>query len=116
MALLRGRLLTDSGCKEVSGFYAGDYLSMVISHAPFGCAWFTVMNNVNVAGVAALAEISLIVICGKSEPDETMLARCDERGISVMITPLDVFAACARVGGYRVGGYIESPDDKPAVK
>lgn len=95
--LLNGRLCVSGGDTEITGFFAGDFLSYVMGNAKSGCAWLTVMNNVNVAGVAFLIEVNTIVICAGIEPDETMLARCDERGISVISTPLDIFGACLAI-------------------
>lgn len=97
--LLGGRMCVSGEQTELTGFFAGDFLSYVIGNAKSGCAWFTVMNNVNVAGVAFLIEVNTIVICSGIEPDETMLARCDERGISVISTSLDIFGACRAIPG-----------------
>ena len=48
---------------EIERFYVGDFLSRVMGSAPSDSCWLTVMNNVNVAGVAVLAEIKIIVLC-----------------------------------------------------
>lgn len=95
--LLDGRLCAGGGDEEITSFFAGDFLSYVMGNAQNGCAWLTVMNNVNVAGVAFLVEVNTIVICAGIEPDETMLGRCDERGISVIATQKDIFEACRAI-------------------
>ena len=84
--------------KPVEGAYAGDFLSRVMSKAPSGCVWLTVMNNVNVAGVAALAEIGAIVLCEGVVPDPVLCDKCRAEEISLLTTRLDVFSACVRLG------------------
>ena len=83
---------------EIEAFYAGDFLSRVMSKAPSGCVWLTVMNNVNVAGVAALAEIGAIVLCEGVVPDPVLCDKCRAEEISLLTTRLDVFSACVRLG------------------
>ena len=41
--------------RPVTGGYCGDLLSWVMGRAPADGAWLTIMSNVNVAAVAALA-------------------------------------------------------------
>jgi hypothetical protein len=55
-------LITGDGEKEITGIYACDLLSWVISHAKTGDLWVTVMNNVNIVAVASLAEVACIVL------------------------------------------------------
>lgn len=81
--------------REVTGFYAGDLLSNVMGHAQYGNAWFTVMTNVNVAGVASLVDASVIVVCEGAPVDGMLLERCKTVGINLIVTQLGIFAACA---------------------
>lgn len=81
------------GNRSLSTGYAGDFLSFVMGRAPTDCAWFTVMNNVNVAAVASLADVSVIVLCEGVEPDETLLKTVKEREINTLCTKLDAFNA-----------------------
>lgn len=90
---LEARALNIGTVDTVNGGYCGDFLSNVISKAPSGSAWFTVMNNVNVAGVALLAEINLIILCENVDASPDMLERCKQNDISVISTRLDVFCA-----------------------
>lgn len=94
---LNAEVLVDSG-KPTEGVYAGDFLSRVMGKAPSGCAWLTVMANVNVAGVATLAEISAVVLCEGVKPDSLLTQKCQAENISLLTTPLDVFAAAVRLG------------------
>ena len=47
--------------RPVTGGYAGDLLSWVMSRAQSGDFWVTIMTNVNVVAVAALAELLSLI-------------------------------------------------------
>lgn len=80
--------------KEILNGYAGDFLSNIISRAPDGCVWFTVMNNVNISGVAVLIDCACIILCEGVLPDESLLKRAIEQKINIISTKYDVFKAC----------------------
>ena len=82
--------------KVVTGAYCGDFLSNVISKAPANSAWFTVMGNVNVAGVALLAEVAVIVLCEGVKPDPVLTVRVKEQKLNLIVTKLPVFEASVR--------------------
>lgn len=79
---------------DVTAFYAGDFLSRVMGKAPTGSAWITVMNNVNVAGVAVLAEIRIIVVCEGSKPAPLLIQKCIEEKIALISTELGMYECC----------------------
>lgn len=83
--------------REVTGGYAGDLLSFVMGRAPENCAWYTVMTNVNVAAVAVLADVSVVVLCEGCQPDLTLVERAKTQGINVIATTLPVYDAIAAV-------------------
>lgn len=79
--------------REITSGYAGDLLSFVMGRAPENCAWFTVMNNANVAAVALLADISVIVICEGVLPDENLEKKAKSQKVNLLTTNLSVFDA-----------------------
>ncbi len=83
---------------DIQCFYAGDFLSRVMGSAPSQSLWLTVMNNVNVAGVAVLADIRAILLCEGVKPVEELRSRCQIENISLLCTDLKVFEACVRLG------------------
>ena len=89
---LNGCVVVDAG-KDACAFYAGDFLSRVMGKAPEKCCWLTVMNNVNVAGVATLADVSVVVLCEGVTPDERLKEKCAQENVSLVLTNLDVFTA-----------------------
>ena len=67
--------------REIRSGYCGDFLSNIISRAPEGCCWLTVMNNVNVAAVASLIDCACIILCEGVTPDEALRKRAEMMGI-----------------------------------
>jgi hypothetical protein len=81
-------ILTGSGEREITGFYACDLLSWVISHAKTGDMWVTVMNNINILAVASLVDVACIVIPEGVEIYENLAERANEKGITILATEL----------------------------
>lgn len=85
---------------DIKGGYAGDFLSFVMGKAPADCAWFTVMSNINVAAVAYMAEVGVIVLCQSVTPDPALTERCSKEGINIIKTDLNVFEAVTKLALY----------------
>ena len=92
-----GRILVGNLEADFQNYYAGDFLSRVISKAPEKCAWLTVMNNVNVAGVAVLAEIKLIILCEGVKPTAELYEKCEKENIGIIVTDYGVYETCKRL-------------------
>lgn len=93
---LNAEIINDGGAEITCG-YAGDLLSFIMGNAPAGCAWFTIMNNVNVCAVATLAEIGAVVLCSGVKPDLKLLEKVITQNITLAATALDVFSACGEL-------------------
>lgn len=78
---------------EVSQVFCCDLLSIAMAKAPAGSVWVTVMGNVNAVAVAALTEISCILLAEGVTMDEPGLARARMQGVPVLRTELPVFDA-----------------------
>lgn len=87
--------------REVTGGYAGDFLSFVMGKAPEDAAWFTVMSNINVAAVALLAGVGAVVLCEGVHAEEGLINRVKNEGINLIETPLDIYSAIVRLGDVR---------------
>ncbi|MBP5633039.1 MAG: AraC family transcriptional regulator [Clostridia bacterium] len=81
-------ILTGDGEREITGFYACDLLSWVISHAKTGDMWVTVMNNINILAVASLVDVACIVIPEGVEIYDNLAERANEKGITILATEL----------------------------
>ena len=83
--------------RDCNGVYVGDFLSRVMGKAPPSCVWLTVMNNINVAGVAALAEVGAVVLCEGVAPDKLLKSKCADERIPLLTTSLTAYEACLRL-------------------
>lgn len=89
----------DDPDRPVEGGYCGDLLSWVMGRAPAGGAWLTIMSNVNVAAVAALSDVSCVVLAEGVIPDPPLLDKARIQGITLLGTDLSVFDCAVRLGG-----------------
>lgn len=89
---------TENVCdREICGCYICDFLSWVIGKAKENDIWITVQNNVNVAAVAVLCDVSCVLLAENVHPDEQLKARCEREGIPVYSTPASAFEAAAAI-------------------
>ena len=78
---------------EVTKGYCGDFLSFVMGKAPSGCAWFTVMTNINVCAVATLAEVGVIVVCEGAKSTPELVDKAKAQDVNLIETKYDIFEA-----------------------
>ena len=74
------------GDRVISGGYCGDLLSWVMSRAEEDNAWLTIMSNVNVAAVAALCDVSCVILTEGVRPDDALLTKASAQGINLLGT------------------------------
>lgn len=79
------------GEKQVTGGYAGDLLSWVMGRAKEGDAWITIMSNVNIIAVAALADASCIILTEGVGIDDSVIGTAEEKGVNVLSTSLTTY-------------------------
>ena len=77
--------------REISGVYCCDLLSFAMGRAPEGCAWITVMGNMNSVAVASLADVACIVLCDRVKPDDGMMKKADQEDIAILCSGLPAF-------------------------
>ena len=53
----------------INNVFSCDLLSLAMTKDLDGCAWFTVIGNVNTIAVAAHTGVSCVVLCEKVKPD-----------------------------------------------
>lgn len=76
--------------REVTTAYTADLLSDVLAHAAPGSLWVTLQTHANVAAVAALKELAVLLVNGR-RPDPDMLERAREHNLTVLSTGLPAF-------------------------
>lgn len=87
--------LTDAGMdNEVTGVYACDLLSRVMSGCQEGDAWITVQTHLNVIAVAELDDAACIIVPeGIVTPADT-LEKAEETGIAIVSSELGTYELC----------------------
>ena len=74
-----------------------DLLSIAMGRAPEGCAWVTVMGNLNSIAVAVLADVACIVLAENMPLDADAQARAEAENVTVLRTSLPVFEAAVKM-------------------
>lgn len=87
--------------EQVTGGYAGDLLSDVIAHSRKGNIWITIQTHPNIVAVAAMKELSGIILTGGREPDSETVQKAEEEGIPILVSPLFTFEMVGRL--YQTG-------------
>ena len=82
---------------EISGIYAGDLLSWVMSHAQESEAWITVLTNTNIVAVALLVGVSCVIIPESIPVEENTINRAIQENIILLSTKLNTYEICCRV-------------------
>ncbi len=78
--------------RQVTGGYVGDLLSWVMGRAECGEAWITIMSNQNVAAVAALSDVSCVILTENVQPDPDLLKKAQMQGINLLGTEKSSFS------------------------
>ncbi len=82
-----------NGDTEITKPFACDLLSFAMSKASSGCAWFTVMGNINTIAVSVLSECACIILCEGAELDETAMEKAKAQNVTVYSTGMPIFDA-----------------------
>ena len=86
----------DDEGRAVESVYCCDLLSVVMGKAPAGCAWVTVMGNINVVAVAALVDAACVVVADGAAIEPRAVEKAAEQGVVLMRSTLPVFEAAMR--------------------
>ena len=90
---------SDDPDRAVTGGYCGDLLSWVMGRAAAGDAWLTIMSNVNVAAVAALADVACVILTEGVVPDNALLNKAKQQGINLLGTELGAYECAGKLSG-----------------
>lgn len=82
---------------ELSSAYTSDLLSDVMAHAKDGGALITIQAHKNTVAVAALVNISVIVICNSRPLPDDMLEAAKSEGIAVIRTKENQFTVSGKL-------------------
>lgn len=79
--------------REITTPFCCDLLSIAMGRAPEGCAWVTVMGNMNTLAVATLADAACIILAEGTDLDEVAEKKAKDQEITVLKTEEPVFDA-----------------------
>lgn len=83
--------------REITVPFCCDLLSIAMGRAPAGCAWVTVMGNMNTLAVATLADAACIIMAEGAALDDIAVKKAKDQEITVLSTELPIFDAALAV-------------------
>jgi predicted transcriptional regulator len=86
---------------EPGSGYASDLLSCVMAGAKHQGIWVTLQAHTNVVAVAALLELSAVIITEGAQPEPAMIDKAEQQGVTLLATPLPTFEVVGRL--YQMG-------------
>ncbi len=89
--------------REIKNGYCGDLLSWVMTRLSPDEAWVTIMSNINVVAVAALADPACVILADGADVDEAFLQKAEDQGVNVLRTNKSAFTVCSELGACMYG-------------
>lgn len=77
--------------------YTSDLLSCVMSGAAHQSIWVTLQAHLNIVAVAALLDLSAIIITEGAQPDEATISKANEEGITLLLTNEPTFTIAGKL-------------------
>src|SRR6266540_3812850 len=77
--------------------YASDLLSCVMAGAQKKSVWVTLQAHANIVAVAALLDLSAVIITEGAMPDVASIAKANEEGINLFSTPKPTFEVVGKL-------------------
>jgi DRTGG domain len=77
--------------------YASDMLSCVMVGASIKGLWLTLQAHVNIVAVAALLDLSAVIITEGAKPDDMTIAKANEQQIILLSTPESTFSLAGKL-------------------
>lgn len=83
--------LGDGQDRNIEKVFCCDLLSIAMGRAPAGCAWVTVMGNMNTLAVASLTDAACVILAEGAALDEVAEKKAAQQGITVLATEEPIF-------------------------
>ena len=84
--------------RAVEKVAVGDLLSFVMGGDSDGAAWVTIQTHLNVAAVAVLKEMPIVIIAEGRVPADDLRERCEKENVALVTAPGSVFDTCLELG------------------
>lgn len=82
---------------QLSNAYCADLLSCVMAGAKHQSIWITLQCHNNIVAVAALLDLSAIIITEGALPDQATIDKANDEGVTLLGTKLKSFEICGKV-------------------
>ncbi len=90
--------------RDVTQAAAGDLLSFIMGTTPEGSAWITIQAHLNVAAVAVLKDIPLIILASGRKAPQDLKERCAAENICVATVRESLYGTCRRLSELGIKG------------
>ena len=87
----------DFATVPVKSGYCSDLLSCVMTGASPEGVWVTLMAHSNIVAVAALLDLSAIIITEDAQPDPQTIEQANQKGVTLLSTTADNFATIGKL-------------------
>ena len=77
--------------------YSSDLLSCAMAGAHHGGVWVTLQSHINVVAVAALLELSAVIISENATPDAATIEKANDEGITLLATARPTFSVVGQL-------------------
>ncbi len=98
------RTASDSLDTEITGGYAGDLLSAVMSNAKQGNVWVTWHVHQNIVAVAVLVKLAAIVLTAGRKPEEETIQKAEKENIPILMSKLPAFEIIGKLHHMGISG------------
>lgn len=82
---------------SVKSGYCSDLLSCVMTGAEPEGLWITLMSHSNIVAVAALLDLSAIIITEDAQPDEETIEKANAKGVVMLSTSVSNYEVVGRL-------------------
>lgn len=90
--------------KDITLAAAGDLLSFIIGTVSDGSAWITIQSHLNVAAVAVLKDIPLLILASGRKASPDLIERCRSENICIASVNESIFNICKRLSELGIKG------------
>lgn len=90
--------------RDVTKAAAGDLLSFIMGTVSEGSAWVTIQAHLNVAAVAVLKDIPVIILASGRKAPPDLIERCRTENICLASVSESIFITCKKLYDLGING------------
>ena len=89
--------------RDITFVVAGDLLSFIMGTASEGSVWVTIQAHLNVAAVAVLKDLPMIIIAAGRAAPQDLIERCRKENICIVSAKETLYGVCRRLSDLGLG-------------